>query len=209
MGNPGVGKSAILNALGGSFYSGFSFITGNPGSSKQNVTLGDKIVELIDLPGIADAGGGETMSDNLKMLQDTLNSCGKALLFFVIKPNNGRISPEDFAILKTLLTNLSKSPKIGLFVTQVREDHIPLLDKDEYRKTVLKMLQDNGVDTAYLEATRWSILRQHQAEGFSEAEKKSIRKYVDSFVSAEVQVNNLIVRIFKQIVDFFKRLFGG
>ncbi|KAF9546641.1 hypothetical protein EC957_009564 [Mortierella hygrophila] len=208
MGNPGAGKSAILNALGGDFVSGFSFIVGNPGSSRQNVTIGEKTLELIDLPGIADAGGGDTISNNLKLLQDTLNGCGQALLFFVIKPNNGRIAPEDFAVLKTLLTKLSQSPRIGLFVTQVRDDHLALLDTENYRKTVLQMLRDSGVDTVHLEANRWSILRQHQEKGFTQQEKMVIRDYVCSFVPGKVRVENLWERIFRQIVSFFQSLFG-
>ncbi|KAF9148821.1 hypothetical protein BG015_009445 [Linnemannia schmuckeri] len=208
MGNPGAGKSALLNALGGSFYSGFSFIVGNPGSSAEIVTLGGKPVELIDLPGISDAGGGGAISSNLKLLQDTLNACNQALLFFVIKPNNGRIAAEDFAVLKTLLTNLTKSPRIGLFVTQVRKDHIPLLDTEKYRTDVLKMLQDNGVDTIYLERNRWSILKSHEAEGFSDDEREAIRTYVCSFVPAKVKVGNLFERIFNIILDFFKKIIG-
>ncbi|KAF8948533.1 hypothetical protein BGZ47_004269 [Haplosporangium gracile] len=207
MGNPGAGKSALLNALGGSFYSGFSFIVGNPGSSAEIVTLGGRPVKLIDLPGISDTGGEGTISNNLNLLQDTLNTCNQALLFFVIKPNNGRIAAEDFAVLKTLLTNLTKSPRIGLFVTQVKEDHVPLLDTERYRTGVFKMLQDNGVDTVYLERNRWSILKLHDV-GFSKDEREAIRTYVCSFVPAEVKVSNLFVRIFNDILEFFKRIIG-
>lgn len=205
MGNPGAGKSALLNALGGNFFSGFCGIFGNPGSSKATVTIDNKTFELIDLPGIADAGGGGAISNNLKMLQDALNACNQGLLFFVIKPNNGRISPEDFAVLKTLLLNLTKSPRIGLFVTQVRDDHIDQIDNDAYRNDVIKMLQDNGVNTRYLEKRRWSVLRMHQKEGFSDDEKMAIRNYVCSFVPSRVKVSNLIVRVFNEILAFFKR----
>lgn len=207
MGNPGAGKSALLNALGGDFYSGFSFIGGNPGSSKATVTIDQKTLELIDLPGISDSGGKGAMSRNLKLLQDSLNGCNQALLFFVIKPNNGRISPEDFAVVKTLLLNLTKSPIIGLFVTQVREDHIPKIDNDDYRNTVVQMLREHGADTIHLEKNRWSVLKLHQAEGFSDEEKTAIRKYVCSFVPAKVKVSNLFVRVFTQILAYFKKLF--
>ncbi|KAK5829446.1 hypothetical protein F5H01DRAFT_408834 [Linnemannia elongata] len=208
MGNPGAGKSALLNALGGDFYSGFYSIVGNPGSSKATVTIDQKTLELIDLPGISDAGGKGAISRNLQLLEDSLNSCSQALLFFVIKPNNGRISPEDFAVLKTLLLNLTKSPIIGLFVTQVREDHISRIDNDGYRDSVIQMLREHGANTCHLEKNRWSVLKLHQAEGFSEDEKAAIRKYVCSFVPAKVKVSNLIVRAFLEVLAYFKKHFG-
>ncbi|KAF9925933.1 hypothetical protein FBU30_004357 [Linnemannia zychae] len=208
IGNPGAGKSAILNALGGDFYSGFSAVCGVQGYNTKTVELKGRTLELVDLPGIADSAGKGTTSDNLRILQESLNSCekAKALLFFVITPTNGRICSNDFAVVENLLQKLIMSPTIGLFVTQVRPDHIPSLNTEEYRNQVLDILRKAGGNTNYLESNRWCILKTHGKEGFSDKEKEDIANYVISFDPEPVKVGGLIERIFQSIIDFFKNL---
>ncbi|KAG0060400.1 hypothetical protein BGZ90_004045 [Linnemannia elongata] len=205
----GAGKSAILNALGGNFHSGFSAVTGLTRETKtKTVTIDQKELKLVDLPGISDAKGKGAISKNLQLLEESLNDCSQALLFFVITPNYGRIGSEDFAVLKTLLLNLRKSPIIGLFITQVNEEHISKINNDGYREKVFQILKEHGANTAYLEKNFWSVLKQHGEEGFSDNEKAAIRKYVCSFVPAEVKVSNLFVRVFMEILAYFKKLLG-
>ncbi|KAF9124873.1 hypothetical protein BGW39_007832 [Mortierella sp. 14UC] len=210
MGNPGAGKSAILNALGGKFYSGFSAIKGNPGSSTNIVELRDRTIALIDTPGILDSGKEGTISKNLQMLQDELNGCGDALLFFVIKPDSGRITTGDFAVLKLLLNNLTRTPRIGLFVTKVASDEMGEFDST-YRDEVVGMLKEKEVDTTHLERSNWCILQHHRkSDGFSHEEKENIRDYVFSFIpdKTKVKVEKLRESIFQKILEFFRNLFS-
>ncbi|KAF9911866.1 hypothetical protein EC991_001770 [Linnemannia zychae] len=206
--NPGAGKSAILNALGGDFFSGFRAITGNPGSSTKIVKLRDKTVALIDTPGVHDPGKEGTISGNLKLLQDELNGCGDALLFFVIKPNSGRISAGDFAVLELLLKNLERTPRIGLFVTRVASDEMLEYDST-YRNDVIGILKEKDVNTTHLEANDWCVLQSHsKADGFSDEEKVKICDYVLSFAPAEVKVDKLCESFFQRILAFFRKLFS-
>jgi len=101
IGNPGCGKSAILNALGGSFPSGYSDVSGlTQAVATQDVTLLKRHFRLVDIPGIQDSAGGEyacgteTATDrHLGMLHDVLNDGHAYVMFFVITPRNGRIDP--------------------------------------------------------------------------------------------------------------------
>ncbi|KAG0260646.1 hypothetical protein BGZ95_004387 [Linnemannia exigua] len=204
IGNPGVGKSALLNALGGSFESGMSEIGGLTKTvSSQYVVCNDRSLRLLDVPGIMESGGGNTISGNLKMLEDTLNNAGQAVLFFVITPRNGRVAPDDFAVMKTLLTNLKESPTVGVILTQVRPSQVSKLHTADYYNKILTILQQANVNTGYFESNRFIILPEHD-DDFSSAEKSMIREYVLSFTPKRVQTKSLIEKVFKAILDFFK-----
>jgi len=102
IGNPGVGKSSILNALGGNFLSGYSCTSGlTTYVSKQDVIIDQKPYRLVDMPEIYDSSkGGDTGGDNvtdshLKMLREALNDGHSYVIFFVLSPRNGRIDPSD------------------------------------------------------------------------------------------------------------------
>ncbi|KAF9099244.1 hypothetical protein BGX29_007226 [Mortierella sp. GBA35] len=124
VGNPGVGKSTLLNAFGGSFANGFSPVGGlTKEVSSVTVSCEGRSLRLVDVPGVMECGGRNTISGNLKMLQDALNSSGSSVLFFVIAPTNGRIAPDDFAIMKTVLMNLTRGPMVGLIFTQINDHH--------------------------------------------------------------------------------------
>ncbi|KAF9084272.1 hypothetical protein BGX29_002630 [Mortierella sp. GBA35] len=171
VGNPGVGKSTLLNALGGNFASGMSPLGG----------LTKKVLSVT-------SGGDNTISGNLQMLEDTLNSSGRSVLFFVVTPRNGRIAPDDFAVMKILLTNLSKGPMVGLIITQVRPKQIQTLQSGDYYNKILGILRSADVDTTYFEI-------------------RAIRDYVFCFSPQEVKVRGFISRIFQSIINFFKNLF--
>ncbi|KAG0376218.1 hypothetical protein BGX24_008110 [Mortierella sp. AD032] len=208
MGNPGAGKSAILNVLGGDFFSGFSAIKGRPGTKTDIVDFRNRTVALIDTPGIMDSGTEGTISRNLQLLQDNLNGCGEALLFFVIKPESGRISAGDYSVLKLLLTNLTRTPRIGLFVTKVASDDMEQLDT-AYRDGFVKMLHEAEVDTTHLEKNSWCVLQHHEKKvGFSDEEKERIRDYVSSFAPAKVEVQELRLSLFQRILEFFRKIFS-
>ncbi|KAK3817005.1 MAG: hypothetical protein J3R72DRAFT_44876 [Linnemannia gamsii] len=208
IGNPGAGKSAILNVLGGDFFSGFSAIKGHPGTKTDIVELRNRTVALIDTPGIMDSGREGTISRNLQLLQDELNGCEEALLFFVIKPDSGRISAGDYSVLKLLLSNLTRTPRIGLFLTKVASDDIGQLDST-YRDDFVKMLQEADVDTSHLGKNSWCVLQHHERKvGFSDEEKKRIHDYVSSFAPAKVEVKELSLSIFMRILEFFRNLFS-
>ncbi|KAK3817002.1 MAG: hypothetical protein J3R72DRAFT_460846 [Linnemannia gamsii] len=204
IGNPGVGKSALLNALGGSFASGMSEVGGLTKSvTSQHVDCNGRRLRLFDVPGIMESGGGSTISGNLKMLEETINKAGQTVLFFVITPRNGRVAPDDFAIMKTLLSNLQQSPTVGVIMTQVRSNQVAILQTSDYYNKILNILQQTEVNTTYFEKNRFIILKEHD-DDFSSEEKLVIRNYVLSFTPRMAQIKSLIAKVFQAILDFFK-----
>ncbi|KAF9082542.1 hypothetical protein BGX23_012346 [Mortierella sp. AD031] len=207
VGNPGVGKSTLLNALGGNFANGFSPVGGLTKTvSSVTVNYEGRSLRLIDVPGVMESGGDNTISGNLQMLQETLNSSGSSVLFFVIAPTNGRIAVHDFAVIKTLLMNLKRGPKVGLIFTQIDDHHIEAIGSSNYKTTVLDNLRAANTDTKFFEQHGWLILKNHRND-FDDADKKAIRDYVFSFDPKEVQVENLLASFFQKILDFFNQYF--
>ncbi|KAF9111146.1 hypothetical protein BGW39_004464, partial [Mortierella sp. 14UC] len=150
MGNPGADKSTIINALGGDISTGFSMIEGNPSSSTTNVSLRGRGLKLTDVPGISDSCGEGAISDNLKLLQDALNSYGEARLFVVITPRNGRVTPDDFKFMKTLLNRLDKRPAAGVILTQARPNQVAKLHSNEHYSKIKDNFAQTGVNTTNL-----------------------------------------------------------
>ncbi|KAF9121112.1 hypothetical protein BGW39_010835, partial [Mortierella sp. 14UC] len=108
-----------------------------------------------------ESGGGGTISGNLKMLEETLNNSGEAVLFFVITPRNGRIAPDDFAAMKTLLNHLKMSPTVGVILTQVRPSQVARLQSNEYYNKIKDNLEQTGVVTTFFEQNRFVVLKEH------------------------------------------------
>ncbi|KAF9099284.1 hypothetical protein BGX23_003139 [Mortierella sp. AD031] len=141
------------------------------------------------------------------MLQDALNSSGSSVLFFVVTPRNGRVAPDDFAVMKTLLMNLKRGPMVGLIITQVKRRQMAALYNDEFYSNFLEVLQAVDADTTFFEQHRWLILEEHE-EDFDDDDRRAIRDYVFSFTPETVKVQSLIASIFQRILDFSKGISG-
>ena len=73
IGNTGVGKSALLNQLGGNFKSGFSELHGvTTGITENRVVLGGETVVLMDVQGLIEPSKVET-DRNAGLLVDALS----------------------------------------------------------------------------------------------------------------------------------------
>ncbi|KAF9085422.1 hypothetical protein BGX29_001955 [Mortierella sp. GBA35] len=210
VGNPGAGKSALLNALGGNFASGSSEVRGlTREATVRQVTAGGRTLRLFDVPGIddvADEGGADTIVKHLLMLQDTLNGGGQFVIFFVINPTNGRVGPSDYMIMKTVLDSLRQAPMVGIILTQIRKKHLAEARKDEYKATLFRNLQRivKNKSFQFLSQRNPLVLANHDdEEGFTEKEKKGILDYILSFdprpVVALNMVDNLVRRFYESM----------
>ncbi|KAF9925931.1 hypothetical protein FBU30_004355 [Linnemannia zychae] len=109
--NPGVSKSALLNATGGFFTNGYSPTSDltKEVATKRIPFQNGQAMYLFDAPGIddnAEEDSEDSIVKHLQMLQDTLNSGGLYTIFFVITPRNGRIEPSDYVIMKAVPNSL-------------------------------------------------------------------------------------------------------
>ncbi|GJJ77060.1 hypothetical protein EMPS_09419 [Entomortierella parvispora] len=210
VGNPGVGKSALLNALGGTFDSGFSRVSGlTRQATTQELELKGRPIRLVDMPGIYDSGRENKEGNflrNLELLQATLNNGDDYVLFFVISPRRGRIDSSDLALLKLVLDNIESGPTVGLIFTQIRKVNVASVQTPTYTSSLYNLLR--GADCKNMNlldyAEQTLVLCNHVEKiGFSQAEKDEIRNYVLSFQPKRIQVQDLVSGV---VAHYFETL---
>jgi GTP-binding protein EngB required for normal cell division len=207
IGNPGVGKSTLLNILGGNFESGFSLVGGlTKDVTTADVTLQGRQLRLVDMPGINETAL-ETTEANLKLLQEQLNNGGSYVLFFVISPRNGRVGESDFGLISFVLRKLQKGPTVGLIITQIPNDQIEKVQDPKYASAVVQVLKNGKAKTALLEQK--NMLALPYLGIFNDEEKQNVIDYVLSFEPKQVKIRRLAIDTFEKFKVFFKNMFEG
>jgi len=113
IGNTGVGKSALLNQLGGNFKSELSFATGvTKDISEQTVELNGKPVVLMDIPGLGEVST-ETNEKNTELLTEALSRGYDYKLVFVLRSSNRIVDAEDMALVSEVNKCLRHANVIG------------------------------------------------------------------------------------------------
>jgi GTPase Era involved in 16S rRNA processing len=137
VGNPGVGKSALVNALVGKkvFASGLSVGTGLT-TFLQTYEEKDKI--YIDTPGLADL---EKKKQAAEEIEKALKMGGKYRLFFVFNLNQLRIMEQDLVTMELVLDAI-QSPKkeFNIIINNVDEDEREELQKNDTLAQLLLIL---------------------------------------------------------------------
>ncbi|KAG0061295.1 P-loop containing nucleoside triphosphate hydrolase protein [Linnemannia elongata] len=210
IGNPGVGKSAILNALGGNFHTGFSAVTGlTRKMTTKTVRIAGRRIRLVDIPGIFDysSDGDRTIERHLDILHETLNDGSSYVIFFVIAPTNGRISPNDFTVMKALLDNLEQAPLVGLILTQIKHEHFDAVNNSGYSEKVQEVLQQANANLKFFDKNPPLVLLQHR-EQFTTHEDNIIKEYILGFEPTQVFVHRMVIALLYRIFTIFLQLAG-
>ncbi|GJJ77057.1 hypothetical protein EMPS_09416 [Entomortierella parvispora] len=210
IGNPGVGKSALLSALGGKFNHGYHQVSGlTTDVSEQYIELGNSVIRLVDMPGIYDAGEGraEEIIRHLQMLHSTLNDGSPFLVFFVISPRNGRVDNADLAVMKLVMDNIEQGPFIGLILTQIRKRDYEKIQSPSYTALVLKLLEGAECENLrFIDRNSTLVLVDHE-DTFSPEEVTKIKKYVLSFKPKKVVIHDMVAAIVARYLEMLKRVF--
>ncbi|KAF9925932.1 hypothetical protein FBU30_004356 [Linnemannia zychae] len=211
IGNPGTGKSTILNALGGNFPCGFSAVSGlTRSTSTEVVGIDGRTIRLVDIPGLYDRqlDDEHITRHHFELLHETLNNGHSYVIFFVITPINGRIQPADFAVMQTVLDNLERAPLVGLILTQVKRDHYDAIQASGYFETVQNILRASNANLKFFNITPPLILFDHDRE-FTRAEENTIKDYILTFEPVEVHVRRMISNLLNRLISFFIMLILG
>ncbi|KAG0269321.1 hypothetical protein DFQ27_004005 [Actinomortierella ambigua] len=155
LGNSGSGKSTLLNLLGGQFGSGVKMRKGfTKNVQVQEVELGGKIVELIDVPGLFEPNDNEARK-NAEQLTEALTRNHGYILYFVLRATNRGLENGELLMMAKVnqcIRRLADGEKISyrVIVNQIMNDEA----HDMYTKSLVR---DNFR----------SLFKQMNAEGFS------------------------------------------
>ncbi|RLN74171.1 hypothetical protein BBJ28_00012326 [Nothophytophthora sp. Chile5] len=135
LGNPGTGKSTLINCLAGGvmFESGVSYGGGLTKHFQQRLHDG---VMYMDTPGLADRQIQETAA---RAITEALRQSGTYKLLFMVRLENGRVVSDDLATIETVLTSIEMvDVPFTIVVNNVKKrQYATMMEKgSEYLKVV-------------------------------------------------------------------------
>jgi len=157
IGNPGVGKSTILNGLIGRtiFPSGISLGKGLTTVCHREQDQNGNV--YIDTPGLSDIKLRKQAAIEIK---DALQSNGIFKIFFVITLEEGRIRPDDKTTMSLVLDAANiLSNQYSIIINKLQPEIIDLMEDEELKKEFLVMLHEGlpGTNFIYLNLYRQEL----------------------------------------------------
>jgi len=130
LGNPGKGKSTLLNGLIGRtvFKSGFSQFGGLTYKLHKQEVNG---VMYMDTPGLDDADQ-EMKKKAADAVTESLKANGIYKVFFIITLESGRFDPRDSTLISVILDHAPDITKYGLIINKVSPAMRSKLDVDKF-----------------------------------------------------------------------------
>ncbi|XP_066915261.1 uncharacterized protein [Clytia hemisphaerica] len=138
IGNPGVGKSTLLNCLVGKavFKSGVSIVKGLSYQLQIETVKG---IRYCDTPGLADM---EMQKQAGKEITRALKQSGNFIIAFVITLEGGRVKPGDISTIEAVLEGAPDITSFGLVVNKLSTSLYKRLSY-ENRETVIQKVTQN------------------------------------------------------------------
>lgn len=192
LGNPGAGKSLILNSMsqgryvsGDGFVSGTSFLTGL--TRKKKEIKGDGYT-YIDTPGLNDTLGKEEIKTEI---ESAFSSSGVYKIIFVMSPNRGRIAPTDIETMNTILQAVED--KVGDLT-----NHFSLIINSVNDDFITQMNTESGFEmlhaTLFQKYSTQSIMAIKQYDEVGQIFKSSVQRELKEFRDSapSLEINNPI-----------------
>lgn len=184
-GNPGVGKSTLLNVLIGEaiFDSGVSFGTGLTKRLKFYPNKSGKI--FVDTPGLVD-GDDAAAKEICKAFQKH----GKYQLIFVVTEEEGRVRPADALTMKLVLDAFQEEKNVpyGIIVNKITQKMLKKLEEDLKSREVFLSCLNIGDDrtTEYIhQFPRVSCLA--DADNAICSITPDLKQFLDTLPSVEIK----------------------
>jgi len=136
IGNPGVGKSTILNGLTGtsSFEAGVAFFGGLTKELGKFTHDGDT---YLDTPGLADM---ELRKEAAAAINQAMKQGGKFKLFFVVTLEAGRFKPDDITTMKLVTESCDDIPEengFGVIVNKIHPEELQQLHEQKAGRQIM------------------------------------------------------------------------
>merc|ERR1711916_182725 len=148
VGNPGTGKSTIVNGIVGRvvFRSGFSAGTGMTTCMQ---TVEHEGVIYSDTPGLDDVNTRETAG---REIATALRQNGTYRLIFVVTLEAGRVRPADIAAMKIVLDAIDLPTEVpfGIIINKLSKKAMTKLGEEENRKTAFASMQVLGANASHI-----------------------------------------------------------
>eukprot|EP01091_Cochliopodium_minus_P009282 TRINITY_DN2251_c0_g2_i1.p1 TRINITY_DN2251_c0_g2~~TRINITY_DN2251_c0_g2_i1.p1 ORF type:complete len:425 (-),score=118.72 TRINITY_DN2251_c0_g2_i1:35-1309(-) len=140
LGNPGAGKSTILNCLIGKviFESGMSFGTG---LSQYLKTYKHEGIIYGDTPGLSDV---LKRKEAAKEITKALQQNGIFKIIFVVTVNSGRVSPDDLITLNCILDAFDHPVPFGIIVNKISQKLYDVISQDKESRERLFLCFNSG-----------------------------------------------------------------
>jgi len=158
VGNPGVGKSTILNGFAkeAKFKSGFSS-TGTLTTEAESFTDASGNT-LVDTPGLSDFSTREKAAEEITKALKENSKHGNMKVIFLVKLDSGRVRATDTVSMKLVLDALPQDMPYGIVINQVSEHtHDRLFLKDDatgrsnFEQLSVCLNQGRGNKTPFIE----------------------------------------------------------
>merc|ERR1711916_374522 len=148
VGNPGTGKSTIVNGIVGRvvFRSGFSAGTGMTTCMQ---TVEHEGVIYSDTPGLDDVNTRETAG---REIATALRQNGTYRLIFVVTLEAGRVRSADIATMKIVLDAIDLPTEVpfGIIINKLSKKAMTKLGEEENRKTAFASMQELGANASHI-----------------------------------------------------------
>ncbi|KAG0236863.1 hypothetical protein BGW41_000334 [Actinomortierella wolfii] len=138
VGNPGVGKSYLLNSLGGHFASGFSAVDGLTSQCTHSdvyIESESSYVRLVDVPGLLETNGPR-MKENGRAIAEALRKKGKFKLVFVLAESSGRVHPADLYTIGKVMKAVDYAVDVGLVINKVPDDEMEYYQEADIKSII-------------------------------------------------------------------------
>ncbi|KAG0227928.1 hypothetical protein BGW41_003593 [Actinomortierella wolfii] len=144
VGKSGVGKSFLLNSLGGKFDSGFSLVHGKSTEhSSCEVTIRGSTIRLLDVPGLLEVSN-ENIARNAKEITEALRAKGRFKVIFVLSDNGGRIHSQDLYEIGKVMSAIDFSIDVGVIFNRTLPQHLERYSDATVRDTILNQLNSTA-----------------------------------------------------------------
>ena len=206
IGNPGIGKSTLVNCLTQKvlFKSGASVgkgLTYELGMEKHNDII------YLDTPGLADIELRETAA---KAITEALRKNGRYQIFFVVTLESGRVRPQDVATIKLVLENAKDITSFSLIINKLtKKMRNKILENDRKLQKELVTKISLGCGSDLVPCGVLLLLRNDDLDDTDNtfAVMKDLNKFVKEASDVEVKpsnVQNIPAEDYDKIVQQFE-----